>query len=72
MYRFLFGNAALTLDALDRYSAVGSFQEGGGAFNAGWHYTGTFWGSAMTGSSREPTGMNFCSIPISSSTTWVG
>jgi hypothetical protein len=44
MYRFLFGNSARTLEALNRYSTVGSFKEGDGAFDTSWHFSGTFWG----------------------------
>jgi hypothetical protein len=44
MYRFLFGNPRKTLEALNRYPAVGSFKEGDGAFDTNWHFSGTFWG----------------------------
>ena len=44
MYRFLFGNRARTLEALNRYSAAGSFKEESGAFGTNWHFSGTFWG----------------------------
>jgi hypothetical protein len=44
MYRFLFGNPRRTLEALNRYSVVGSFKEGDGAFDTNWHFSGTFWG----------------------------
>jgi hypothetical protein len=44
MYRFLFGNPEKTLKELNRYSTVGSFKEGDGAFDTNWHFSGTFWG----------------------------
>ena len=44
MYRFLFGNRERTLEALNRYSTVGSFKETDGAFDTNWHFSGTFWG----------------------------
>lgn len=33
-----------TLEELNRYSTVGSFKEGDGAFDTNWHFSGTFWG----------------------------
>ena len=42
MMVFLFGNRQKVLEKLGRYTTVGSFKESDGAFNANWHFSGTF------------------------------
>jgi hypothetical protein len=54
MYRFLFSNPSKTLDALNRYSTVGSFKEQVGSFGTNWHFSGTFWGIRHDQLFRKP------------------